>query len=112
MTRANVLAIDFTSKGFSRLETNSTESDPGDTLAGMLLGHKGARTAPSTCRTMRTISKTNAWRGRPSPHACRGLHPCAPRICAILWDRRITFASEILMDEVAFAAGRRSVDSA
>ncbi len=41
----NVIALEFWSRGFSRLETNSTEADPGDTLAGMLLGHKGARTA-------------------------------------------------------------------
>ncbi len=39
----NLIAFDFYSKGFSRLETNSSEGRAGDTLAGMLTGQKGAR---------------------------------------------------------------------
>ena len=41
----NIIAIDFMSRGFSRTEVNSSEADPGDTLAGMLFGFEGARTA-------------------------------------------------------------------
>jgi CO/xanthine dehydrogenase Mo-binding subunit len=108
--QGNVLAIDFTSKGFSRLETNSTEADAGDTLAGMLLGHKGARTAafnlPDNAYTFGT--KRMAWECiaamLPGPSPLRTSHmrdPLGPQI---------TFASESFIDEVAFAANADPVE--
>ena len=36
--QGNVLAYEYVSKGFSRVDVNTNESDPRDTLAGMLLG--------------------------------------------------------------------------
>ncbi|HXJ00740.1 MAG TPA: molybdopterin cofactor-binding domain-containing protein [Micropepsaceae bacterium] len=108
--KGNVLAIDFVSKGFSRLETNSTEADAGDTLAGMLLGHKGARTPafnlPDNAYTFET--KRMAWECIPAmlpgPSPLRTSHmrdPLGPQI---------TFAHESFIDEVAFAAGADPVE--
>jgi CO/xanthine dehydrogenase Mo-binding subunit len=106
----NVLAIDFTSKGFSRIETNSTEADPGDTLAGMLLGHKPARTQafnlPENAYTFE--NKRLAWETvaapLPGPSPLRTSHmrdPLGPQI---------TFANESFIDEVAFAADADPVE--
>jgi len=108
--KGNVLAIEFSSKGFSRLETNSTESDPGDTLAGMLLGHKGARTAafnlPDNAYTFE--NKRMSWETvaalLPGASPLRTSHmrdPLGPQI---------TFASESFIDEVAYAANADPVE--
>jgi CO/xanthine dehydrogenase Mo-binding subunit len=108
--KGNVLAIDFNSKGFSRLETNSTEADPGDTLAGMLLGHKGARTAafnlPENMYTFE--NKRLSWETIaalvPGASPLRTSHmrdPLGPQI---------TFASESFMDELAYTAGADPVE--
>jgi CO/xanthine dehydrogenase Mo-binding subunit len=108
--KGNVLAIDFVSKGFSRLETNSTEADAGDTLAGMLLGHEGARTPafnlPDNAYTFE--NKRMAWECvaalLPGPSPLRTSHmrdPLGPQI---------TFASESFIDEVAYAAGADPVE--
>ena len=108
--QGNVLAIDFSSKGFSRIETNSTEADPGDTLAGMLLGHKPARAQafnlPDNAYTFE--NKRMAWETvaamLPGPSPLRTSHmrdPLGPQI---------TFASESFIDEVAFAVGADPVD--
>ena len=106
----NVLAFEFWSRGFSRLETNSTESDPGDTLAGMLLGHKGARTAafnlPDNAYTFE--NKRLGWETiaalLPGASPLRTSHmrdPLGPQM---------TFASESFVDEVAFAVGADPVE--
>ena len=103
--QGNVLAIDFVSRGFSRLETNSTEADAGDTLAGMLLGHEGKRTPafnlPDNAYTFE--NKRLGWETiaaiLPGPSPLRTSHmrdPLGPQI---------TFASESFIDEVAYAAG-------
>ena len=106
----NVIALEFWSRGFSRLETNSTEADPGDTLAGMLLGHKGARTAafnlPENAYTF--SDKRLGWETvaalLPGASPLRTSHmrdPLGPQV---------TFASESFMDEVAFAVGADPVE--
>ena len=108
--QGNVLAIDFSSKGFSRIETNSTEAEPGDTLAGMLLGHKPARAQafnlPDNAYTFE--NKRLSWETvaamLPGPSPLRTSHmrdPLGPQI---------TFASESFIDEVAFAVGADPVD--
>ena len=108
--QGNVLAIEFSSKGFSRIETNSTEADPGDTLAGMLLGHKGARTAafnlPDNAYTFE--NKRMSWETiaalLPGPSPLRTSHmrdPLGPQI---------TFGSESFIDEVAYAVGADPVE--
>jgi CO/xanthine dehydrogenase Mo-binding subunit len=106
----NVIALEFWSRGFSRLETNSTEANPGDTLAGMLLGHKGARTAafnlPENAYTFE--NKRLGWETiaalLPGPSPLRTSHmrdPLGPQV---------TFASESFMDEVAYAVGADPVE--
>jgi CO/xanthine dehydrogenase Mo-binding subunit len=106
----NVVALEFWSRGFSRLETNSTEADPGDTLAGMLLGHKGARTAafnlPENAYTFE--NKRLGWETiaalLPGASPLRTSHlrdPLGPQV---------TFASESFVDEVAYAVGADPVD--
>ncbi|HEX5279681.1 MAG TPA: molybdopterin cofactor-binding domain-containing protein [Micropepsaceae bacterium] len=106
----NVVALEFWSRGFSRLETNSTEADPGDTLAGMLLGHKGKRTPafnlPENAYTF--SNKRLGWETvaalLPGASPLRTSHmrdPLGPQI---------TFASESFMDEVAFAVGADPVE--
>ena len=108
--QGNVIAIDFSSKGFSRLETNSTEADPGDTLAGMLLGHKPPRAQafnlPDNAYTFE--NKRMSWETvaalLPGPSPLRTSHmrdPLGPQI---------TFASESFVDEVAYAVGADPVE--
>jgi CO/xanthine dehydrogenase Mo-binding subunit len=108
--QGNVLAIDFTSKGFSRIETNSTEADPGDTLAGMLLGHKGARTQAFNLpdNAYNFENKRMAWETvaamLPGASPLRTSHmrdPLGPQI---------TFASESFIDEIAYAVGADPVE--
>jgi CO/xanthine dehydrogenase Mo-binding subunit len=108
--QGNVLAIDFSSKGFSRIETNSTEANPGDTLAGMFLGHKGARTQafnlPENEYTF--ANRRMSWEtiapmlAGPSPLRTSHMRdPLGPQI---------QFASEQFMDEIAFAIGADPVE--
>jgi CO/xanthine dehydrogenase Mo-binding subunit len=106
----NVIALEFWSRGFSRLETNSTEADPGDTLAGMLLGHKGARTAAFNLPENAYVfeNKRLGWETiaalLPGPSPLRTSHlrdPLGPQV---------TFASETFMDEIAFAVGADPVE--
>ena len=106
----NVIALEFWSRGFSRLETNSTEADPGDTLAGMLLGHKGARTAafnlPENAYTFenRRLGWETIAALLPGASPLRTSHmrdPLGPQV---------TFASESFIDEVAFAVGADPVE--
>jgi nicotinate dehydrogenase subunit B len=108
--QGNIIAFDFLSKGFSRLETNSTEADAGDTLAGMLLGHKGEATAafnnPENAYTFE--NRRLAWETIPpllaGPSPLRTSHlrdPLGPQI---------TFANETFIDEIAFAAGADPIE--
>jgi CO/xanthine dehydrogenase Mo-binding subunit len=100
----NLIAFDFYSKGFSRLETNSSENRAGDTLAGMLTGQKGARQQvfnnPEGAYTFenRRLSWETIGPLLEGPSPLRTSHlrdPLGPQI---------HFASESFIDEIAFAA--------
>lgn len=101
----NVIAYDYLSKGFPRLDVHSNESNPSDTLAGRLTG------APD---------KTNYTFGAPAEsyvfpnkrHAFEVIKPllggASPLRTSHLRDPlgpQIQFASESFIDEVALAVG-------
>jgi CO/xanthine dehydrogenase Mo-binding subunit len=99
----NLIAFDFYSKGFSRLETNSSENRAGDTLAGMLMGQQGARQQafnnPENAYTFanRRLSWETIAPMLPGASPLRTSHlrdPLGPQI---------HFASESFVDEIAFA---------
>ena len=99
----NLIAFDFYSKGFSRVDTNSSEGRAGDTLAGMLLGHKGAITQafnnPEGAYNFanRRLSWETVAALLPGASPLRTSHlrdPLGPQI---------HFASESFIDEIAFA---------
>jgi len=106
----NVLAWDFLSKGFSRLDVNSNESAVSDTLAGQLLGvalkPTPAFNAPE--ESYGFPSKRKAWEtvpplmDRASPLRSTHLRdPLGPQI---------HFASESFIDELAYALAQDPVE--
>jgi nicotinate dehydrogenase subunit B len=99
----NVIAYEFTSKGFSRIDVNTNGGKPHDTLAGHLLGVplKSGDGFGVPAESYEFANKRMAWEtiapllDRASP--LRGAHlrdPVGPQI---------HFASESFMDEVAAA---------
>jgi nicotinate dehydrogenase subunit B len=101
----NVVGWEFISKGLSRLEVESNESQPADTLVGQMLGvklsHKAAFAFPE--ETYVFPVKQIAWETtaplveRASPLRTSHLRdPLGPQI---------HFASESFVDEVAFSIG-------
>jgi CO/xanthine dehydrogenase Mo-binding subunit len=101
----NVIAYDFLSKGFSRLDVNSNESHPKDVLAGHFLGaplkHEPAFNVPAESYEFQ--NKRMAWETIPPL-----LERASPLRTSHLRDPvgpQIQFASESFMDEVAAALG-------
>lgn len=105
----NVLAWDFSSKGFSRLDVNSNESAAHDTLAGQEIGVplKPTNVFNTPEESYRFTAKRKTWEtvppllDRASP--LRGAHlrdPLGPQI---------HFASESFIDELAFATNQDPV---
>lgn len=103
--QGNVIAYHFESKGFSRLNINSNESDPSDSLAGQLMGFplhpKHAFNVPA--ESYGFANKLLAWEtippllDRASPLRTSHLRdPVGPQI---------HFASESFIDELAAATG-------
>ena len=104
-----VIGYDFNSKGFSRLNVNSNESDPGDTLGGMEIGMtlKPQDAFGTPEETYGFDNKRLGWEviapllARSSPLRTSHLRdPVGPDI---------HFASEQFIDELAFAAGEDPV---
>ncbi|MBI3710715.1 MAG: molybdopterin-dependent oxidoreductase, partial [Proteobacteria bacterium] len=99
--QGNVVAYEFMSKGFSRIDMNTNESNPSDTLAGMLVGFPSA-----TQHGFGVPAESYAF-----AHKRMGWETIAPLLAnasplrsAHLRDPvgpQIHFASESFMDEVA-----------
>jgi nicotinate dehydrogenase subunit B len=106
----NVVAYDFVSKGFSRLDVMMNESQPADTLAGHLLGVplkvNDAFGVPA--EGYEFAHKRSAWETIPPL-----LDRASPLRSAHLRDPvgpQIHFASESFIDELAAAAGLDPVE--
>lgn len=108
--QGNVVAYHFESKGFSRININSNESDPSDSLAGQLMGFplhpKEGFNAPVEAYGF--ANKLMAWEtippllDRASPLRTSHLRdPVGPQI---------HFASESFIDELAAATGSDPVE--
>jgi nicotinate dehydrogenase subunit B len=108
--QGNILAYEFTSKGFSRWEVATNESKPDDTLAGMLLGYPDGSVQMFAVpnESYAFPNKRLGWETVPAMLAkaspLRGGHlrdPLGPQI---------HFASESFMDELASAVGADPVE--
>ncbi len=105
-----IIAYEFSSKGFSRLETNSSEADSGDTLAGMLIGKPRAGTQAFN-------HPENSYEFENKKHVWETIAPllqtASPLRTSHMRDPlgpQIAFASESFIDELAFAAGADPVE--
>jgi CO/xanthine dehydrogenase Mo-binding subunit len=100
----NLIAFDFYSKGFSRIETNSSEGRAGDTLAGMLLGQKGQKQQafnnPENAYTF--ANRRLSW--ETIGPLLEGASPLRTSHLRDPLGPQIHFASESFVDEIAFAA--------
>ena len=87
----NVIAYEFNSKGFSRIDVNTNGGDAaGIRLPGTSAMSSSNPATVSACRRNPTSSPTSAWRGRRSRRCSTAPRRCAARICAIRSDRRST----------------------
>jgi CO/xanthine dehydrogenase Mo-binding subunit len=108
--QGNIIAYEFTSKGFSRWEVATNESKPNHTLAGMLLGYPDGSVQMFAVpnESYAFPNKRLGWETVPAMLAkaspLRGAHlrdPLGPQI---------HFASESFMDELASAIGADPVE--
>lgn len=108
--QGNVIAHYFKTKGFSRLDVNSNESDPRDLLAGQLIGHlsKNESAFNVPAESYQFPTKWAGWEVIPpllkNSSPLRSSHfrdPSGPQI---------HFASEQFMDELAIEVGADPID--
>ena len=106
----NIIAWDFLSKGFSRVDTNSRESEPKDTLAGQLLGMTGERLlnfrVPENAYEFE--HERQAWETIPT--LLEGASPLRTSHLRDPVGPEIHFACESFMDEVALAVNADPVE--
>ena len=87
----NVIAYEFLSKGFSRIDVQTNGSKPrGHARRPFPRRRAEARTTTSACRRNPTSSPTSARPGRPSRRCSTAPRRCAARTCAIRSGRRST----------------------
>jgi CO/xanthine dehydrogenase Mo-binding subunit len=108
--KGNVVAYYFNSKGFSRLDVNSNESDPRDCLAGHLLGHqsKSHMAFNIPAESYGFANKSLGWETIPPL-----LKQASPLRTSHLRDPlgpQLQFASEQFIDELAQAVGADPVE--
>ena len=105
-----VVAWHFHSKSFDRLNVNSNESEPGDTLHGQMIGAapKPQLTYGSPSNSYKFPLRADSWEVIPPM-----LERASPLRSSHLRDPlgpEIHFAHESFVDEVAFATGRDPVE--
>ena len=100
-----VVGYSFESRGFSRTDIDTNESNPAHSLAGQLMGVALQPTQEFGVPLSLTCSPPSAAPGKRSRRCLTAPRRCAPRICAIRSDRNLGFASESFIDELAHAAG-------
>ena len=84
-----VIAYEFANEGLPRVDVNSNESQPWDTLAGRTSPAFRSRPATaSECRASPTGSTTRTPTGRRSRHCSTAARRCAHRTCVIQSGRR------------------------
>lgn len=103
--QGNVIAYDFTAKGFSRIHISTNEADPGDSLAGQELGWalKPGIGLGIPSESYNFANKRLAWEV-----IAPLVDKCSPLRTAHLRDPvgpEIHFASEQFIDEIAAATG-------
>ena len=108
--QGNVIAYHFNSKGFSRLDVNSNESDPRDCLAGHLLGNqsKSSMAFNIPAESYGFANKRMGWETIPPL-----LKQASPLRSSHLRDPlgpQLQFASEQFIDELAYAAGADPIE--
>ena len=99
----NVTAWEFITKGFSRADTDTNESEPKDTLAGQLLGFTGERVINfgSPANAYSFANERIAWETIPT--LLEGASPLRTSHLRDPVGPQLHFASESFVDEVAAA---------
>jgi CO/xanthine dehydrogenase Mo-binding subunit len=108
--QGKLMAVEFISKGFSRLETNSTEADAGDTLAGMLLGHKPTKTAAFNNPENAYVFAARRLQWETIPALLEGPSPLRTSHMRDPLGPQIAFANESFIDEIAYQTGADPVE--
>ncbi|MCZ6876553.1 MAG: molybdopterin-dependent oxidoreductase [Acidobacteria bacterium] len=109
-SEGNVVAHSFKAKGFSSWDVRSNESDPGDTLAGLMIGFpkKTRYNYGTPSETYNFPNKMKFWQNIPP-----FLEKASPLRTAHFRDPQgpqIHFASESFIDELAVAVGQDPVE--
>ena len=107
--QGNVVAYDFTGKGFTRQDVATTEADPKDTLVGQLTGH-----APKPTVIFQVPAEAYGFAAKRCGWECIAplLERASPLRTGHLRDPlgpETHFASESFIDEIAQAAGQDPV---
>ena len=109
--QGNVIAYEFMSKGFSRIDVNTNGSQLHDTLAG----HDARRRAEVRRQLRRAggilrVRQQEDWAGRPSRRCSTARSPLRGAHLRDPVGPQIHFASESFMDEVAAATGQDPIE--
>lgn len=108
--QSNIVAYQFNSKGFSRLDVNSNESHPRDCLAGHLLGHQ-SKSSMAFNVPAESYGFANKWLGWETiPPLLKQASPLRTSHLRDPLGPQLQFASEQFIDEVAQAVGADPVE--
>lgn len=108
--QGKVIAYWFNSKGFSRLDVNSNESDPRDCLPTQLAGAV-SKSAMAFNNPEESYGFDNKWMGWETiPQFIKNSNPLRSSHLRDPLGPQLQFASEQFMDEIALAAGADPVE--